>query len=180
VFSDKFSIKGWVEVIVRDKNGNIKYLVKYGRDNPGTALPVGALPTTQVLYYWRKNIITNAGLAEIVKLVFGLGGTAFKYLAIGTGTTAETASDTALEAEIARKQATITQTTTSVSKDTALLEATFSSADDLSGTQNISEAGVFNASSGGTLLARKTFSAVPVNFDAGDSITIKYYIQFSR
>jgi len=180
VFGDKFSIKGWVEVIVRDKNGNIKYLVKYGKDNPGTTLPVGVLPTTQVLYYWRKNIITDVGLAEIVKLVFGLGGTAFKYLAIGTGTTSETASDTALEAEIARKQATITQTTTSVSNDTALLEATFSSADGLSGTQNVSEAGVFNASSGGTLLARKTFSAVPVNFDAGDSITIKYYIQFSR
>jgi hypothetical protein len=126
------------------------------------------------------NIITNVGLAEMVKLVFGLGGTAFGYIAIGTGTTAEAATDTALVAEIKRKAATKTQTTTSVTGDTCLLQATFSSADGLTGTSAVSEAGVFNAATGGVLLARKTFAAVNVNWDAGDQLTINYYIQLSR
>jgi len=119
-------------------------------------------------HYWRRNIVTNAGLAAIIRLVFsGLTETKFGYLAIGTGTAAEAATDTALGNEIKRKSATVTQTTTSVTGDTALLEATFSSADGLTGTANVSEAGIFNASSGGILLARKVFSAVPLNWDAG-------------
>lgn len=174
---EKPKIVGWVEIIVKDKHGRVKYHIKPGfaetKDDP-------IFPACQTLYYWRGNVITNVGLAEMVKLIFGLGGSPFKYLAIGTGTTTESVTDTALENEIARKQASITQTTTNVSNDTALLEATFSKADGLTGTANVSEAGVFNASSGGVLLARKTFSPVPVNWDAGDSITIRYYIQMSR
>ena len=176
----KVSIVGWVEVIVCDRLGRPKYVVTLARGNPAPVVPKGVLPETQVLYYFRKNVVTNAGLAEIIKLVFNLGGTPFKYLAIGTGTTSESVTDTALEAEVARKEASVSQTTTNVEGDTALLEATFSSQDGLSGSMEISEAGVFNAASGGVMLARKTFNPVPVNFDAGDSITIRYYIQMSR
>jgi hypothetical protein len=32
----------------------------------------------------------------------------------------------------------------------------------------------------GSLLARKVFSAVPLNWDAGDSITVRYYVQLTR
>ncbi|RLG74735.1 MAG: hypothetical protein DRO12_06505 [Thermoprotei archaeon] len=176
----KIAISGWVEVIVRDRHGKPKYVVTLAKGNPTPIVPKGVLPETQVLFYFRKNVVTNAGLAEIIKLVFNLGGTPFEYVAIGTGTTSESATDTALENEIARKKASVSQTTTTITNDTALLEATFSKADGLSGSKTISEAGVFNASSGGTLLARKTFTGVPVNFDAGDSITIRYYIQMSR
>jgi len=176
---DVGKIEGYVEVIVRDKHGRIKAhigappreakKVKEAKNNPHSPPATSSLPAKMIdLEYWRKNIITNAGLAEVVRLVFsGLTGTKFGYIAIGTGTTAETASDTALVNEIKRKSATVTQTTTTITNDTALLEATFSSADGLTGTSAVSEAGVFNASSGGTLLARKTFSAVNVNWDAG-------------
>jgi len=184
-------VEGWVEVIVRDKDGNIKHHI--GSPPPkhpireeecsgeGCAF-VSSLPGKLVdLHYWRKNIITDVGLACIIRLVFsGLSEDKFGYLAIGTGTTAESTSDTALENEIARKAATVSQTTISVSGDTALLEATFSSADGLTGSHNVSETGIFNASSGGDLLARKVFSAVPIDWDAGDSLTIRYYVQMSR
>jgi len=117
----------------------------------------------------------------MVRLIFaGLTEDKFGYLAIGSGTTSESATDTALEYEVARKTASVSQTTTSITDDTALLEATFSSADGLSGSMNISETGIFNASSGGDLLARKVFSAVPVDWDAGDTLTIRYYVQMSR
>jgi hypothetical protein len=181
-------VEGWVEVIVRDKDGKIKYHIgspppkkqEKCEDGHNCALE-SSLPAKFPDYYWRKNIITNAGLAAIIRLVFsGLTETKFGYLAIGTGTTAEAATDTALQAEIKRKTATITQTTTTVTGDTALCEATFSSADGLSGSHNVSETGIFNASTGGILLARKVFSAVPLNWDAGDSITIRYYVQMTR
>ena len=192
---DVGKIQGFIEVIVRDKHGKIKAhigrpptpsIILKKKNNPHGnphSYPIfSSLPAKTIdMEYWRKNIITNAGLAEIVRLVFsGLTGTKFGYLAIGTGTTPESASDTALETELARKTASVSQTTTTISNDTALLEATFSSADGLSGSDAVSEAGIFNASSGGTLLARKTFSAVNVNWDAGDSLTIRYYVQFTR
>jgi len=173
-------VYGWVEVYVHDKSGALKHYVMYAKLNPGIVVPKGVMPETFATYYFRKNVVTDVGLAQIVKLVFGLGGSPFKYIAIGTGTTPESVSDTALQSEVARKQASVTQTTTVVANDTALLEAMFSSSDGLTGTKNISEAGVFDASSGGNLLARKVFSPVPVNFDAGDTITIRYFIQMSR
>lgn len=185
---DVGKVEGWVEVIVRDKNGKIKYhigapppknkeLCKDGHN----CLPQSSLPAKFLDYYWRKNIVTDAGLAAIVRLIgSGLTENKFGYLAIGTGTTAESASDTALVSEIKRKAATVSQVTTTISGDTCLFEATFSSADGLTGTSNVAETGVFNASTGGILLARKTFSAVPLNWDAGDSLTIRYYVQLTR
>lgn len=176
--------QGWVEVIVRDRNGKIKYRVGMPPKalKKGNPIPIlSSLPAKEIDYYFRKNIITNVGLACMVRLIFsGLTEDKFGYLAIGTGTTSESATDTALEAEVARKSATVTQTTTTITDDTALLEATFSSADGLSGSMNISETGIFNASSGGDMLARKVFSAVPIDWDAGDTLTIRYYVQMSR
>ena len=184
---DQVPVQGYVEVIVRDRHGNVKCHV--GSPPPGMKRgeredpPItSSLPAKSIdLHYWRKNVITNVGLACLIRLAFaGLTEDKFGYIAIGTGTTAEAVTDTALEAEIARKVASVTQTTTSVDGDTALLEATFSSADGLSGSHNVSETGVFNASTGGDMLARKTFSPVPINWDAGDTLTIRYYIQMTR
>jgi len=198
---EEVGVVGYLEVIVRDRHGRVKYhlgepppsmrksflrrvaeRIRRLLDDPPIApeavssLPAGIAPELGIL----RNIITNAGLSEMIKLVFGLGGTAFGYIAIGTGTAAESATDTALQAEIKRKAATKTQTTTSVTGDTCLLTASFSSADGLTGTSAVSEAGIFNAATGGVLLARKVFSAVNVNWDAGDTLTVNYYIQLSR
>jgi len=156
---DRGLVSGWVEIILKDRRGRVKRHIK------------GNL----------KNIITNVGLACMVRLVFtGLTEDKFGYLAIGTGTAGESSTDTALKAEIKRKTATVTQTTTTVEGDTALLQATFSSADGLSGTHNVSETGILNASSGGDLLARKILPSLPVNWDQGDTLTVKYYVNITR
>jgi len=200
---EEVGVVGYVEVIVRDKHGRVKQragspppgrLARRGllsrlaallsslRGDPPVApeavssMPASSAAVTGIL----RNIVTNAGLSEMIKLVFGLGGTAFGYIAIGTGTAAESATDTALQTEIKRKSATKSQTTTTVSGDTCLLTATFSSADGLTGTSAVTEAGVFNAATGGVLLCRKVFSAVNVNWDAGDTLTVNYYVQLSR
>ena len=130
---------------------------------------------------WSLNGVTNAGFAEVAGLILtDVGGTAFDYIAIGTGTTAFSASDTALESEVKRKAATGTRVTTSVTNDTAQLQATFSSSDGLSGSHAITESGVLNASSGGTLLCRQVFSALNIDWDAGDSLQITWKIQMQQ
>ena len=137
-----------VILTVRDKNGNVKHEYDSG---------------------WRENGITNAGMAEVAGLItLDVGGTAFDYIAIGTGTTSFDPSQTALANEIKRKGATGSRVTTVVTNDTAQYVTTFSSADGLSGTSAVTESGVFNASTGGTMLCRQVFSALNINWDAGE------------
>jgi len=143
-------LKGEIEFFVRDKYGRLKY------------------------YRVIKNLIVNAGLSEIIKLIGGLGGTPFRYIAIGTGTTSPSATDTALEGEVARASASVSQVTTDVDGDTLQLEATFS----FSASYSITESGVFNADSDGVMLARQTFPAI--NVVSGDQLTVRWKIQASR
>ncbi|RLF14653.1 MAG: hypothetical protein DRN06_06805 [Thermoprotei archaeon] len=126
-----------------------------------------------------KNVITDVGKAQVAGLINGVVTTPFTYIAIGTGTTSATSTDTALEAEIKRKSATVDRVTTNVTNDTAYWEATFSSADGLTGTASVTESGIFDADTGGNMLCRQTFSAVNVDWDAGDQLTIKWKVVVS-
>ena len=124
---------------------------------------------------WSKNGITNAGFAEVAGLILNdVGGTAFDYIAIGTGTTAFDASQTALATETHREAAAGSRVTTTVTNDTAQLQYTFSG---YSGSEAVTESGVFNAASSGTMLCRQTFSALNIDWDAGDSLQITWKIQ---
>lgn len=125
------------------------------------------------------NLITNAGKAGVASRINGAGSeAAFTYLAVGTGTTAASASDTALQTELAssglsRVNATASRVTTSVTNDTAQLLTTFT----VTGTQAVTEAGILNASSSGTLLSRQVFSAI--NVVNGDSLQLTYKVACS-
>jgi len=118
------------------------------------------------------NLITDAGKAGAASRINGAGSeAAFTYLAIGTGTTAANASDTTLETEITtgggeRAAATASRVTTDVTNDTARLVLTFS----FTASFSVTEAGVLNAASGGVLLNRQVFTAVPVV--NGDSLQV--------
>jgi len=121
-----------------------------------------------------KDLVVNAGLAEIAGLILtDVGGTAFDYIAIGTGTTAPSATDTALENETHREAATGTRQTVNVTNDTAVLTHTFTG---YSGSEAITETGIFNDPSTGVMLARQVFSALNVDWDAGDSIEVTWKI----
>lgn len=121
-----------------------------------------------------ENLITNAGFAAMSGLLLvDISETAFDYIAIGTGTTAANVADTTLETESMREAGTGTQTTTTVTNDTAHLESTFN----IVSTLAITEAGMLNAASVGDLLNRQTFTAV--NVINGDTLVIKYDVAFS-
>ena len=126
------------------------------------------------------NIVTDVGKAQVAGLVNGLVATPFTYIAIGDGDsvnpgtcTAEASTDTTLGDELHRGSATCSQVTTSVTNDTAQLEATF----DFTADEHICESGVFDASTGGNMLCRQTFGTL--NVENGDSLKITWKIQIS-
>ena len=126
-----------------------------------------------------NNTVVNAGLAQVAGLILtDIGGTAFDYIAIGTGTTGAVVANTSLESEITtgggeRAAGTGTRETTSVTDDTAQLVVTF----DFTSAFAVTESGVFNDSSIGTMLSRQTFGVI--NVVSGDSIEVTWRIQVS-
>ena len=116
------------------------------------------------------NLVVTTGKEYVASRIKDTTATAMSHMAIGTGTTAAAAGDTALISESARTALT----STTVSTNTVVYVDTFGAG---TGTGAITEAGVFNASSSGTMLCRTVFSVV--NKGADDSMTITWTITVS-
>ena len=187
MFTPQVGVKHNVEYVLRDKDGKLK---KMFQPNIITqfGLKLGFIspnhPKNFLFGHWSNkmslgNLVTNAGKAGVSSRINGAGGAAaFTYIALGTGTTAAAATDTTLQTELStsglgRANSTATQVTTSVTNDTAQLVNTFS----VTGTAAVTESGVLNAASVGTLLCRQVFSAI--NVVNGDSLQITWKVQAS-
>lgn len=103
-----------------------------------------------------SNLETDAYKALRSNLRIG-SGTAPTHIAIGTGTTAAAVDDSTLETEVDREAATRTQTTILVTDDASQYTYTFTLASDT----DVTEAGLLNASSGGTLCYHRIFDVIP-------------------
>ena len=103
-----------------------------------------------------SNTTMNVGKSQVTSLMTGdvAGGTAFDYMAIGTGSDTIIATDTALGTESYREAATGTQQTSGTTNDTMRLIGSFTA----DGTKVINEAGIFNAASTGSMFARTCFA----------------------
>jgi hypothetical protein len=88
----------------------------------------------------------------------------FKYHDAGVGTTAENASDTAIETTDGEARATGTQTESASNAYRSVGTISYTS------TKAVTEHGLFNDSSAGTLMDRSVFTAV--NVVSGDSIKL--------
>ena len=117
-----------------------------------------------------KNLVVDAGLDYIASRMKDATATAMSHMAIGTGSTAAAAADTTLGTEADRNALT----STTVTDNAVAYVASFAAGE---GTGAITEAGIFNASSGGTLLCRTVFSVV--NKGASDSMTITWTVTIS-
>lgn len=99
------------------------------------------------------NVVTTVGKQAIGQFIASAanGATTFtgRYIAIGTDATAEAVGNTALGTELSRQTGTPTYVTGAIYQVTA----TFATG---SGTGSIVEYGLFNSSTGGTLIARDT------------------------
>jgi len=151
---EKVKLIGKIHLVLRDKKGRIKEDRLIG------------------------NTITAVGKAELAGLmVVDVGGTGFDYIAIGTGTP----TATALGAEAttnggARRggvDVTGTRVTTTVTNDTGQLVTTFT----FTGALALTEAGIFNAATAGTMLASQSFSTL--NVANTDTLQITWKIKIA-
>lgn len=124
----------------------------------------------------KRNLIVTSGLnflrEYLLDSVTPTSAARMGWIAIGSDATAVSAANTALGTELARGAvATYTAGGTGV----ASIDRTFGAG---VGTGTVSEAGVFNAASSGTMLNRVTFAAVTKG--AADSLKVTFTLTLAN
>lgn len=114
-----------------------------------------------------ENLIVDTGLNFICDRMKN-DETAMTHMALGSGSTAAAAGDTTLGSQLGSREALDSSTVTS---NQIVYVASFEAGD---ATGAVTEAGIFNASSGGTMLCRTVFSVV--NKAADDTLTVNWTI----
>ena len=116
------------------------------------------------------NLVVTTGKNYVASRMKDATATAMSHMAIGTGSTAAAAGDTALGSEAAR----VALTSTTVSTNTISYVSTFPAG---TGTGALTEACIINASSSGTMLCRTVFATV--NKNSSDVMSITWQITAS-
>jgi len=116
------------------------------------------------------NLVVTAGKNFVASRMKNTSDSAMSHMAIGSGTTAAAAGQTALVTELGR----VSLTSTTVSSNVVTYVASFAAG---TGTGAVTEAGILNASSNGTMLCRTVFSVV--NKGSADSMTITWTVTVS-
>jgi len=123
---------------------------------------------------WHNNLVVTSGRNHIADRLSDMGEAAMSHMAIGTGTAGAVAGDTALQTEIDRNTCTKTQGTGDPGARQVTYVGDWAAGD---GTGAITEAGVFNHASAGTMLCRSVF---PVkNKGAADTLTLTWVLTIS-
>lgn len=117
-----------------------------------------------------KNLIVDDGLEYIASRMTGTSENVMSHMAVGTGSTAAAGADTALGTEVDRNALT----STTVTSNAIAYVCSWAAGD---GTGALTEAGLFNAVSSGTMLCRTVFGTVTKG--ASDSMTITWTITVS-
>lgn len=142
---DNLNVRGHVKAVLIDEHGNIKQQETH-------------------------NLVVTVGKAYIASRMKDATATAISHLGVGTTNTAAAAAQTALLAEIGTRVAvTASIVTTTTASDSLQLVSTFAAGN---ATGALVEAGIFNASSAGTMIARTVFSTI--NKGSSDTLTITW------
>jgi hypothetical protein len=144
MINDFAGATGQLSVILRDADGNIKQDVRV------------------------KNLVVDTGLNFMTSRMKDTTLDAMTHMAVGSGTTAAAAGDTALETQISSR---VTLTSTTVTANAIEYVAAFGAG---VSTGAITEAGIFNASTAGTMLCRTVFAVV--NKGAADTLQITWLV----
>ena len=147
MIKDAMKAKGRLNIVLKDADGNIK-------------------DTREV-----DNLVVNTGLAYIASRMKDATATAMTHMGLGSGSTAAAAGDTDLGSLLGSREALDSTTVTSNAIEYV---ASFEAGD---ATGAVTEAGIFNASTGGTMLCRTVFSVV--NKGANDTMTVTWTITIS-
>lgn len=147
MIKDTLKLKGELTIVVKDKDGKVKETRN------------------------EKNLVVNAGLAYICSRMVGTSATVMSHMAVGSGTTAATGSQTDLVSILGSREPLDSST---ASANTVTYTSSFEAGD---GTGAVTEAGIFNAATAGTMLCRTTFPVV--NKGANDTMAITWTITLS-
>ena len=139
--------KGELNIVLRDEAGNV---------------------TQEVTV---PNLVVNTGLAYIASRMKDTTLSAMSHMGVGSGTTNPAAGNTALETALGAR---VALTSTTVTANAIEYVATFGAG---SGTGAVTEAGIFNALTSGTMLCRTEFDVI--NKGAADSMTITWTVTIS-
>jgi len=124
--------------------------------------PNGEVQTTLI-----DNLIVAVGLAYIVSRMKDASASAMSHIAVGSGTVAPVAGNTALGTEIGRA----TLGSTVATNNQLVYAVTFAPG---VATGAITEAGAFNASTAGLMLARTVFPVI--NKQGADTMSITWTV----
>ena len=138
---DNLKLKCDVFITVKDKDGNVKEKRH------------------------EENLLVSAGLNFICDRMEGTSEAVMSHMGLGSGTTAAAAGDTDLGTLVGSREAL---DSTTVSSNTITYVASFEAGD---ATGTITEAGIFNASTAGTMLCRVVFPAIGKQADDTMSVT---------
>ena len=141
MINDSLKLKGELNIVVKDKDGNVKE------------------------QRHEKNLVVSAGLEFICSRMAGTSAGVMSHMAVGSGSTAAAAGDTDLGSLLGSREAL---DSTTASTNTITYVASFEAGD---GTGAITEAGIFNAASAGDMLCRTVFAVVNKGADDTMSIT---------
>lgn len=147
MINEKLKLSGQVNIVVTDKNGNVK-------------------DTREI-----KNLVVNAGLAFIISRMVGTAKAPMSHMALGAGTTAAAAGQADLSAMLGAREAIDTTTITGTNNEKVQYVATFEPGD---ATGAVTEAGIFNAAAAGDMLCRTVFPVV--NKAADDQMAVTWTI----
>lgn len=148
MINDSIKITGDVRIDLFDKSGMVK-------------------DTREI-----KNLVVTVGKNYIASRMKDATATAMTHMELGTGTTAAAVGDTTLQTVISGSRVTLASTT--VTTNAIEYIASFPAG---TGTGAVTEAGIFNAASAGTMLCRTVFSVV--NKGAADAMSITWTITVS-
>jgi hypothetical protein len=144
MINDNLKLRGDVAIVVKDKDGKVK-------------------DSREI-----HNLVVSAGLEYICSRMAGTSANVMTHMAVGSGTTAASAGQTSLVSALGSREAL---DSTTASSNTITYVSSFEAGE---GTGAVTEAGVFNASSGGTMLCRTVFAVV--NKDSDDTMSITWTI----
>jgi hypothetical protein len=118
-----------------------------------------------------ENLVVSAGLTFIASRMKDTTAGAMSHMGLGSGTTTEAASQTDLTTLLGSREAL---DSTTASSNTIVYVASFEAGD---ATGAVTEAGIFNAASSGSMLCRTKFNVV--NKAADDTMNVTWTITLS-
>tara|TARA_R100000426_G_scaffold86082_2_gene66858 strand:+ start:63 stop:521 length:459 start_codon:yes stop_codon:yes gene_type:complete len=150
MINENLKLSGQLNIVLKDKAGNVK-------------------DEREV-----KNLVVNKGLEYIASRMKDASKSVMSHMGLGSGTTAAAASQTDLVTLLGSREA-LDSTTISGSNNEKVVYVSAFEAGDATGA--VTEAGIFNAASGGDMLCRTVFSVV--NKAADDTMSVTWTITLS-